>query len=244
MYVDVGLDPCKWPGVGCRTISNNTETVISINFTSYSMKGNWPSTSSILINLEQLIVSNNYITGNIPDIFGNMVNLTTLSFADNGNYNDMPSSIMKCKQLQYLDLSLESVTLDDIEWDSFPNLRYLNLSSTYQYRSWPPSLSSVSSLVTLDLSDNVYYDNIPDDAWTGLTNLEHLNLQHAGFTGKVPSSLQYMTRLKYLNLGDNGFLRPIPDLSALTKLEALNLNGLSFIGDLPPQYYQLPMKSL
>ena len=78
----------------------------------------------------------------------------------------------------------------------------------------PASLGSLTSLITLDLSDN------------------------RGLGGTIPD-LSALTNLEVLSLGGNQFSGPIPDLSALTSLTTLSLRDNQLTGAIPEELSDL-----
>lgn len=78
------------------------------------------------INIEELDVSHNYLTGAIQSQIGKLINLKVI----NASYNQMtgvPAEIGQLKNLQILDLSYNQLTGLPNELGNLSNLRILNL---------------------------------------------------------------------------------------------------------------------
>ncbi|CAI7885717.1 unnamed protein product [Closterium sp. NIES-54] len=102
----------------------------------------------------------------------------------------------------------------------FP-LAFRDLSCNQLSGHIPPSLSSLTRLVTLSLSDNQLNGLIPS-AITSLKNLETLDLSHNQLSGPIPPSLSSLARLVTLGLSHNQISGPIPTfLNSLTSLITL-----------------------
>ncbi|CAL8996104.1 unnamed protein product, partial [Prunus brigantina] len=146
---------------------------------------------------------------NLADGLGDMISLTTLE-ADNTAIRQIPSSIVKLKNLEIL--SVCEVTRS-------PSTNLL-----------PPSLHGLSSLRELGLKGcGLTEDAIPSDLWR-LISLENLDLADNDFHS-LPS-LSGLSKLEILSLDDCLNLIAIPDLPTNLKvLEAAGCTGLEKMPD-------------
>ena len=117
-----------------------------------------------------------------------------------------------------------------VEADSNGNVTELALSSNNLSGPLPAALGSLTSLTTLDLSDNQLSGTIPD--LSSLTSLTTLNLRDNQLSGTIPD-LSTLTQLQTLNLSANQLSGTIPDLSTLTQLQTLNLRDNQLSGTIP-----------
>ncbi|KAK6917053.1 Serine-threonine/tyrosine-protein kinase, catalytic domain [Dillenia turbinata] len=98
-------------------------------------------------------------------------------------------------------------------------------------------LSSLTSLVNLDVSNNNFGNQMP----YGLPpNVQRLNLAGNNFNGGIPYSITSMTSLKYLNMSHNQLQGQVGDMfGQLLSLSTLDLSSNSLMGDLPNSFSSL-----
>ncbi|KAM0021767.1 putative protein kinase RLK-Pelle-LRR-V family [Helianthus debilis subsp. tardiflorus] len=93
------------------------------------------------------------------------------------------------------------------------------------------SLSSLTSLKTLDLSGNNIHDALPYQLPPNLTTL---NLANNNLSGNIPYSVSLMYNLNYMNLSRNLLAQNMGDIfNNLTSLTTLDLSYNNLTGDLP-----------
>ena len=157
-----------------------------------------------------LLLSNNALTGPIPDFVGNLSVLTHLSLGGNGLTGPIPDALGHPSNLVLL------------------NLRNNELSGPI-----PDALGNLSNLKVLSLSGNDLTGPIPD-ALGNLSNLEALSLSGNDLTGPIPDALGNLSNLVVLSLNGNDLTGPIPEaLGNLSNLEVLSLNGNDLTGPIP-----------
>eukprot|EP01018_Ginkgo_biloba_P011195 Gb_27461 [translate_table: standard] len=124
-------------------------------------------------------------------------------------------------------LSLVSLGL----WGSLPgkidrlfSLEILNVSSNFLYGAIPQELSSLRNLQTLILDNNMFNSTVPE--WlSALPSLTFLSLRNNSLNGSLPTSLSVIQSLRVLYLSGNQLSGDLPDLSSLTNLQLLDLQG-------------------
>ncbi|KAK9267883.1 hypothetical protein L1049_010320 [Liquidambar formosana] len=136
-------------------------------------------------------------------VFSNLTMLAKLSMSNNSISGKIPNNIGDFKSLLYLDVS------DNLFFSSLPpeignlgSLRNLSLAGNNFSGSIPESISGLTSILSLDLSRNSFSGSLPL-ALTKLTNLVSLNLSSNGFSKKFPKGFELMTNLEALDLHGN-----------------------------------------
>ncbi|XP_052303303.1 receptor-like protein EIX2 isoform X7 [Populus trichocarpa] len=108
------------------------------------------------------LASNNF-SGKIPSSIGSMFHLQTLSLHNNSFVGELPSSLRKCTSLVFLDLSSNMLRGEIPGWigESMPSLEVLSLQSNGFNGSIPQNLCHLSNILILDLSLNNISGIIP-----------------------------------------------------------------------------------
>ncbi|XWS64746.1 hypothetical protein CRYUN_Cryun05aG0030000 [Craigia yunnanensis] len=177
--------------------------------------------------------------GALPHQLGNISKLQHLNLGDNSNQLVEARNLQwlsGLSSLQYLDLSgvdLSKAT----EWlqvtNKLPSLMELHLSSCFLDNDPSPISVNYTSLSILDLSNNYISPSVP--MWIfSLHSLVSLDLSGNVFEGLIPNSFQNMSSLKVLDLSINSFNSSIPGwLYSLNNLEVLSLRGNFLQGKIP-----------
>ncbi len=163
-------------------------------------------------------LSNNNLSGTIPDEIGDFSKLVTLCFGDylnNQNNNNitgtLPESICKLTSLEYLDLS-----------------------SNQLEGALPENIGNLSKMNQLFLNNNQFTGSIPESIWTGMKQLGLLWLSRNKFTGGLTSSIGNATSLSELRATYNSFSSPLPaEICNLTNLGVLELSYSGITGAIP-----------
>ncbi len=122
-------------------------------------------------------------------------------------------------------------TWSGVKVDGNGNVTELALPDNNLSGPLPAELGSLTSLTTLDLSDNQLSGTIPD--LSSLTSLTTLNFGDNQLSGTIPD-LTALTQLQTLNLRDNRLTGPIPEeLGDFTQLELLYLDNNQLSGPIP-----------
>ncbi|KAB2634992.1 receptor-like protein kinase HAIKU2 [Pyrus ussuriensis x Pyrus communis] len=145
--------------------------------------------------------------------------------------------------LLFLFIALFSPSTSD-ELQPLLNLKqYLENSNPSLFTSWAPpnGVCNFSGIVCgsdglvsqINLSQQNLSGFLPLHAICSLPSLKKLSLGSNGLYGSLTDDLKNCTSLEQLDLGKNSFTGKVPDLSALTKLTLLSLNGSRFSGKFP-----------
>lgn len=136
-------------------------------------------------------------------VFSNLTMLVKLSMSNNSISGKLPNNVGNFKSLEYLDLS------DNLFFSTLPSgignlgrLKNLSLAGNNFSGSIPDAISGLGSIQSLDLSDNSFSGEVPSSLMK-LTNLVSLNLSINGFTKKIPKGFELMANLQVLDLHGN-----------------------------------------
>ncbi|KAL1205338.1 LRR receptor-like serine/threonine-protein kinase GHR1 [Cardamine amara subsp. amara] len=136
-------------------------------------------------------------------MFSNLTMLVKLSMSNNSISGDLPNNLGSFKSLQFLDLS------DNLFSSSLPkeigrsvSLRNLSIAGNNFSGEIPESIGGLVSLQSLDMSRNSLSGPLPKSL-TRLNDLLYLNLSSNGFTGKIPRGFELISSLEVLDLHGN-----------------------------------------
>uniref|UniRef100_A0A6N2LHA4 Uncharacterized protein n=1 Tax=Salix viminalis TaxID=40686 RepID=A0A6N2LHA4_SALVM len=158
--------------------------------------------------------------------------LTSLRLWDCGLQGELPFSLGKLKQLEYLDLGHNHFIgpMPD-DFANHTRLAWLDLSYNSFHGHLPFSLGNLKQLSYLLLSGNNFTGQL--NQFSNLTQLFQLDLSNNKFDGKILSSLENLEKLGALHLSSNTFTGEIPNsLFNLTQLIELDLSDNRFDGQI------------
>ncbi|KAL2900305.1 MDIS1-interacting receptor like kinase 1 [Bienertia sinuspersici] len=122
--------------------------------------------------------------------------------------------------------------------DDFQHLKYLyslNLCCNGFSSVLPYSLTNLTSLKSLDVSQNLFFGAFPL-GFGKFDSLTYLNASGNNFDGDLPSDLSNATLLQTLDLRGSYFAGSIPaSFMSLQKLKYLGLSGNNLTGRIPPE---------
>lgn len=193
----------------------------------------------MLTSLEELILSRNEFTGNIPSVLRNLQPLRRF-YAD---YNELNGHVLNgLSELANIEefvvdgnrnmvisennaffrmTKLRKLSLADINWNGFlkgenlaalSNLEILNLQDTSQGGSLPTQLGLLTKLHTINLSGNSYDGEFPWMSFADDNVIERINIGLSTLEGNLTAFPSYkFTNLLSLVLSANKFGGSIPD---------------------------------
>ncbi|KAD5508834.1 hypothetical protein E3N88_16537 [Mikania micrantha] len=212
--------------------------VAMIDMSSNNIYGTIPNISSTVIWLD---LSKNRLHGGLSFLCGHVVNpdLYYLDLSNNSLTGKIPDCLWHFKELQLLDLGYNklfgkihsSVNL-------LKNLKELYLNNNNFSGQLPLSLSSCTKLILIDLGANKFSGSVP--FWIGekLSLLYALSLTSNNFSGTIPSQLCQLANLQLLDLSKNNLHGTIPPcLGNLTAMVQEGYVGNAGLCGLPLSKY-------
>ncbi|XP_052137458.1 probable LRR receptor-like serine/threonine-protein kinase At3g47570 [Oryza glaberrima] len=190
--------------------------------------------------LNVISLSNNQLSGPIPDSIVLMENLQYSSLHGNIMFGPVPTQIGTLQSIVVL-------YLDDNKFSgSIPNgvgnlttLQDLRLSYNLLSSSIPASLVNLSNLLRLYISHNNLTGALPSDLspWRAIAEM---GISANNLVGSLPTSWGHLQLLSYLNLSQNTFNDLIPDsFKGLVNLETLDLSHNNLLGGIPKYFANL-----
>ncbi|KAI8894844.1 hypothetical protein BC833DRAFT_623593 [Globomyces pollinis-pini] len=178
--------------------------------------------------LETILLSANWISGELPQDFSYLTNLKTLDISGNQLTGGINNVILPVS-IQVLDLGLNYLSGDlPKDLSGLTNLISIYLASN-QFTGGIDTIILPESLQSVELGDNKLSGELPQDL-SSLINLKILGLATNRFTGEI-SNIVFPTSISIIDFGDNQLSGDLPpDLSGLTDLEYLILSRNQFTG--------------
>jgi EIX receptor 1/2 len=232
--------------------------LVHLNLSSNKFEGIMiPQTLENLHNLQVLDLSNNSISGEVPDL-SKLTFLSELYLSKNLLNGSLANVLGKLSKLQVLDLSLNSFkgVITEAHLSNFSTLRQLDFSSNSLSLKFSPNwvppfhldtiklgscnlgpafpqwLQTQKNFSWLDISNAGISDTIPNWFWDLSFNINFLSLSHNQISGTIP--LQWLSSRflgsSTIDLSYNRFNGPLPQLNS--NLMALDFSNNLFQGSI------------
>ncbi|XP_061343561.1 probable LRR receptor-like serine/threonine-protein kinase At3g47570 [Gastrolobium bilobum] len=235
------LDGNKFGGVLPNLIGNLSTSLNMLSMTNNPISGMIPEGIGQLIGLTSFIMEGNFLVGTIPDSIGKLKNLVRLVLQDSQLSGNIPIAIGNLTMLSEVYLGANKFE------GSIPlTLRYCTHIQTFSV--YDNNLSGdipsqtfgyLQGLINLDLSNNSFTGSIPLE----FGNFTHLSLLYVDLnklSGEIPTELGACLALTELDLGINFFSGIIPSfLGSLISLEVLNLSHNNCSSTIPRELENL-----
>ena len=202
--------------------------------------GPLPESWSSLVNLKELHLLQNQLTGNLPLSWSSLINLQSLDLEGNKLAGILPANYSSLVGLRILILDYNQFTGPLPEsWSALVKLEVLLLGQNQLSGSLPVNWSSLVSLWLLDLEQNRLTGSLPE-SWSSLVNLTQLYLSRNQLTGSLPESWSSLVNLTNFTLYNNQLSGALPESwKSLVNLKVLYLNDNQFTGRLPESWTAL-----
>ncbi|XP_068309975.1 probable LRR receptor-like serine/threonine-protein kinase At3g47570 [Pyrus communis] len=204
----------------------NLSMIRIISFPINQLSGSLPANIGLNVpNLEFLYVGrNNLVAGLLPNL-SNASKLKKLDMSQNSFTGFLPSTLCSLKNLEFLNLQSNNLTID---------------ASTPQAVNPLSCLFNLRNLTSLYLSNNPLNTTIPASGRNLSTSLLYVGLRNSNIRGNIPVDIGNLSSLILLNLGNNHLRGAIPSsIQRLQKLQGLYLFNNELRGHIPDELCQL-----
>ncbi|XVE60207.1 hypothetical protein DITRI_Ditri05aG0109300 [Diplodiscus trichospermus] len=211
---------------------------LDLSFNNF-MLSNIPTGLSNLTRLTYLNLSNAMFNDHITTQFANLTSLTGLDLSCSFNildYSSISSTLSSTLTIQsgslYTYINRGSLSASNLDWlQGLNNLRQLklngvDLSEASRSTMWAKTLSSLSKLRLLDLSNCSISGKVPVEQLLNLTRLNDLFMGYNFIESQIPTKLANLTSLSVLDLTRSNLQGRIPYLPQLKGLYVGNNSDL------------------
>ncbi len=203
---DLDLPIDQWYGV---TVNNDGE-VVTLDLSNNGLTGRLPNELGFLIELTSLKLGFNSLRGNLPLSIGVMPNLEEIFLFENLLDLPIPDTIANLGSLKILSLASNDIPGEiPKRIGNMTNLEMLVLDRNQLSGGIPESIGNLANLTFLDLHNNLLDDTIPSSIGQ-LTHLKELLLYNNNLQGNIPESIAIMDSLQFCWLQDNKLTGKIP----------------------------------
>ncbi|XP_011096692.1 probable LRR receptor-like serine/threonine-protein kinase At4g20940 [Sesamum indicum] len=194
-------------------------------------------------NVEFLDLSQNHLTGSIPEVTAQFLRLNYLNASHNFLNGSLPKVLTLFPKLTTLDLSFNQLSgplLTTLLTSSTLNELHLQSNILSGSIDFSP-LSNNSNLHVLDLSNNQLNGYLPD-SFGSLTGLQVINVGGNNFSGSLPTSIGDITTLISLDISRNHFSGQLPR-NLPDSLQSFNASYNDLSGVVPENLRKFPLSS-
>ncbi|GMP29638.1 hypothetical protein CsSME_00004648 [Camellia sinensis var. sinensis] len=189
----------------------------------------------VMPHLTDIDISSNSLNGSIPMSIGKLNAITTLAISNNQLSGEIPDFWINMPDLYFIDVSNNSLSgIIPISMGSLKFLKFLYLSKNNLSGELQSALQNCTAMETIDIGDNQISGYIP--SWIGerMPSLLILRLRNNSFTGNMPSQICSLSTLHILDLSQNNLSGIIPPcLGNLSGMKSvLNMNTEQYEGSL------------
>lgn len=216
---------------------SNLESLVDLDL-SFNLIRGFPENIGKMRSLEKFVITNNQLSGIVPQSFKDLSNLRELDIRYNSitsidviaqlpkleilsaTHNSVSQFSGSFERIRSLKLNYNPLTKFEIR-SPIPTLKALNLSHS-QLASIDESFSNIPSLERLELDKN-YFVSLPNQIGN-LRRLEFFSIAHNS-VGELPPELGCLKELKRLDVHGNNIKKLPMELWWANKLEYLNASS-------------------
>ncbi|KAL0447430.1 UNVERIFIED_CONTAM: Receptor-like protein kinase [Sesamum latifolium] len=204
-----------------------------LDLSSNDMEGEIPGGLFLLKNLSKVYLYKNRFSGSIPQVIES-INLVEIDLAMNSLTGRIPEEIGKLEKLELLNLFANKLSGEvPPSIGLIPSLKNFRLFKNSLNGTLPPEMGNHSKLEAFEVSDNHFTGNLPENLCSGGTLFGVVAFNN-NLTGEIPKSLGNCQSLRTVQLYGNNLTGEIPlGLWSALNMTSLMLSDNSFSGKLP-----------
>ncbi|KAL3599523.1 hypothetical protein D5086_007441 [Populus alba] len=227
------------------------------NLTVLSLNGNHltgtlpPSFFSNCTSLANIDLSQNLLTGRIPEEIGNCPGIWNLNLYNNQFTGELPASLANISELYNIDVEYNNLTgelpaniIGKLYSVVSLHLSYNNMVSHDRNTNLEPfftALANCTELEELEMAGMNLGGRLPSSIGRLSVNLDTMLMQENRISGMIPSEIAHLSNLTVLNLTSNSLNGTIPaEINQMSSLEQLFLSHNLLTGAIPAALCQLP----
>ena len=193
--------------------------------------GEWTGVVVEDYRVTEIALGNNNLTGELPDQFFDLTNLTRIQFQENNLVGMISPLIEQFQNLEWLYLYGNQLS-GDIP-SIFANLTQLENLSLHQNDlsgEIGPMLTNMMNLKQIEIFDN-NFSGLILEYLSNKTSMEIISLGYNNFSGSIPTQTENWSNLTHFDIPNNNFNGILPEnIYDLTNLTHLVIWGNSIIG--------------
>ncbi|WZZ07857.1 uncharacterized protein At4g06744 [Brassica rapa] len=233
-----GTDICnkyKYLGLECAIFPNTTDKALaSIQFNGFNFGGDKLVLHNFLDKLDTVTIfhaNSNDFLGSVPEVT-NLKYLFELDLSNNKLTGDFPASVLKAKNLTFLDLRFNTFSGCVPPQVFNLDLDVLFINNNNLVQTLPSNLGSITALY-LTFANNRFTGPIPASIGN-IKFLQEVLFLNNSLTGCLPYQIGKLNQATVFDVGFNQLTGLIPySFGCLAKMEQLNLARNKFYGTIP-----------
>lgn len=239
--IGVDLSDIRLPNGSFPDFLRNLKSLRYLNLSNAGLIGPIPAWVGTLVNLEEIDISKNELSGPLYDaVTCPYPNLRLLNASFNRLEGSIPACITTRERVQVLRLNNNKFTgTIPLDLGTMPNLRILTLNENSLEGSIPSTFGATrktsakqvaithdaQSIEVLDVSNNKLSGTLPRDLGNA-QSLKTLNVSNNRFTGAIPQELGNIPTLENVNFSHNRFTGEFPaTFTNAKRLRVLRVNA-------------------
>ncbi|KAL8209354.1 hypothetical protein R6Q57_006086 [Mikania cordata] len=252
-FLDISQNSFSGPIPSCINLKYTTHLYLGSN----RFTGLVPDAFQNLTKVLTLDISQNYLSGRIPEFLGELSNLRILLLGKNNFIGSIPEKLCQLNNVSLIDISSNFLTgliprcLNNITGPkqlafiqkNYVAYRFVSLWNDLVLQYHIDNMVTTTYSHQFETRDEIQFTTKKIHlSYKGniLDYMSGLDLSSNKLTGEIPEELGMLTHILALNLSHNKLSGPIPvSFSNLSQIESLDLSSNSLSGKVPSELIKL-----